>query len=330
MNAKTVNKSGWGQLANSNVFIEFIDTALRGCAQVMFQNNPLTGLFFFIAIFIGAYGEGNPAVAYGCVLGTLVATLTGLSIRDRKSWRSGLYGYNGCLVGAALPTFLIATPVLWACIVLGSIVSVIVTACIADILKTWKVAALTAPFVLTTWVVLLASYAFAGLHSSGLPAPALPQQLVLEAGNTFAGTNIFVSMFHGVSQVFLFSSLIAGILFVIGLAIESLWAAVFALCGAILAILTATLLEADHHSINAGLYAFSAVLTAIALGSTFNKPSWRVLAYTVIGAIFTVFVQGALNTLLLPIGIPTLTMPFVLASWLFLVPNKDVMPEHRQ
>lgn len=59
MNAKTVNKSGWGQLANSNVFIEFIDTALRGCAQVMFQNNPLTGLFFFIAIFIGAYGEGN-------------------------------------------------------------------------------------------------------------------------------------------------------------------------------------------------------------------------------------------------------------------------------
>ena len=31
-----------------------------------------------------------------------------------------------------------------------------------------------------------------------------------------------------------------------------------------------------------------------------------------------------------PVGIPTLTMPFVLASWLFLVPNKDVMPAHRQ
>ena len=42
------------------------------------------------------------------------------------------------------------------------------------------------------------------------------------------------------------------------------------------------------------------------------------------------FVQGALNTVLGPVGIPTLTMPFVLASWLFLVPNKDVMPSHRQ
>ncbi|ESB01933.1 urea transporter, partial [Klebsiella pneumoniae] len=44
----------------------------------------------------------------------------------------------------------------------------------------------------------------------------------------------------------------------------------------------------------------------------------------------TVFVQGAMNTLLAPVGIPTLTMPFVLASWLFLVPNKDIMPAHRQ
>ena len=111
---------------------------------------------------------------------------------------------------------------------------------------------------------------------------------------------------------------------------SSLWAAAFGFLGSVLAVLTATVLQAEHASINNGLYAFSAVLTAIALGSTFNKPSWRVLTYTLIGVIFTVFVQGALNTLLAPLGIPSLTMPFVLASWLFLVPNKDVMPAHRQ
>ncbi|CQJ52393.1 putative urea transporter [Yersinia rohdei] len=330
MNAKTGTPSGWEKLSNSNVFIEFIDTTLRGCAQVMFQNNPLTGLFFFIAIFVGAYGEGNPAVAYGCVLGTVVATLAGLNLSDRKSWRSGLYGYNGCLVGAALPTFLVVTPLVWACIVLGSIVSVIVMVCIADFLKTWKVAALTAPFVLTTWIILLASYAFSGLNGSGLPTPVLPHPFVLDAETSAIGRNVFVSMFNGVSEVFLLSSLIGGILFVIGLAVESLWAAVFGLGGSLLAIFTAILLGAEPHSIDVGLYAFSAALTAIALGSTFNKPSWRVLVYTIIGVIFTVLVQGALNVLLLPIGIPTLTMPFVLASWLFLVPNKDIMPAHRQ
>jgi urea transporter len=322
--------SKWSKVASGNVVLEFIDVTLRGCAQVMFQNNPLTGLLFFAAIFVGAYGEGNPAVAFGSVLGTAVATFTGRKLKDQKSWKAGLYGYNGCLVGAALPTFLDVTPILWLCIILGSVVSVIVTICIADILKTWKVAALTAPFVLVTWTMLLASYAFGGLNTSALPVPNLPHDLVALNSDLFDGIHLFNGTFFGISEVFLFSSVIGSLLLLAGLAVSSLWAAVFALGGSVLAIVTATVLQAEHASVNNGLYAFSAVLTAIALGSTFNKPSWRVLIYTLIGVIFTVFVQGALNTVLAPVGIPTLTMPFVLASWLFLVPNKDVMPAHRQ
>ena len=322
--------SKWSKVASGNVVLEFIDVTLRGCAQVMFQNNPLTGLLFFAAIFVGAYGEGNPAVAFGSVLGTAVATFTGRKLKDQKSWKAGLHGYNGCLVGAALPTFLDVTPILWLCIILGSVVSVIVTICIADILKTWKVAALTAPFVLVTWTMLLASYAFGGLNTSALPVPNLPHDLVALNSDLFDGIHLFNGTFFGISEVFLFSSVIGSLLLLAGLAVSSLWAAVFALGGSVLAIVTATVLQAEHASVNNGLYAFSAVLTAIALGSTFNKPSWRVLIYTLIGVIFTVFVQGALNTVLAPVGIPTLTMPFVLASWLFLVPNKDVMPAHRQ
>ena len=330
MDAASAPTSKWSQLTQGNVFLEFVDVTLRGCAQVMFQNNPLTGLLFFAAIFVGAYGEGNPAVAYGAVLGTVVATLTGLNLKDRKSWKAGLYGYNGCLVGAALPTFLEVTPALWLCIILGSMVSVIVMICIADILKTWKVAALTAPFVLVTWIMLLASYAFGGLNSSVLPVPNLPHELVAVNSSLFDGIHLVDGTFYGISEVFLFSSVIGSVLLLAGLAVSSVWAAVFGLCGSLLAILVATALQAEHTSVNNGMYAFSAVLTAIALGSTFNKPSRRVLIYTLIGVIFTVFVQGALNTLLAPVGIPTLTMPFVLASWLFLVPNKDVMPHHRQ
>ncbi len=322
--------SKWSQLTDGNVFLEFIDVTLRGCAQVMFQNNPLTGLLFFAAIFVGAYGEGNPAVAYGAVLGTGVATFTGSHLKDRTSWKAGLYGYNGCLVGAALPTFLDVTPIVWLCIILGSVVSVIVMICIADILKTWKVAALTAPFVLVTWTMLLASYAFGGLSTSALPVPNLPHDLVALNSNVFDGIDFFKGTFYGISEVFLLSTVIGSVLLLAGLAVSSLWAAAFGFLGSVLAVLTATVLQAEHANINNGLYAFSAVLTAIALGSTFNKPSWRVLTYTLIGVVFTVFVQGALNTVLAPAGIPTLTMPFVLASWLFLVPNKDVMPAHRQ
>jgi urea transporter len=38
--------------------------------------------------------------------------------------------------------------------------------------------------------------------------------------------------------------------------------------------------------------------------------------------VFTVIVQGAMNVALTPFGIPTLTAPFVLASWLFLLPRR--------
>lgn len=319
--ALSPQKKDWTQ---GNIALEFIDTALRGCAQVMFQNNPVTGIFFFAAIFIGAYAEHNPAVAWGCLLGTVVSTLTGyLVMPDYKTLRAGLYGYNGCLVGATIPTFLITTHAVWGCIVLGGIVSVIASACIADVLKTWKVAPLTAPFVFTSWIILLGSYAFSQLPGIGLPAPLLPHQInVHDIPVILGGHSYLPDIFDGVSEVFLLSNILCGILFLIGLAIESLWAAVFALIGSALAIVTATFLGAETHSIAMGMYSFCAVLTAIALGSAFNKPTWPVLIYTIIGVVFTVVTQGALNTLLEPLGIPTLTMPFVLVTWLFLIPKK--------
>lgn len=324
-------KNGWANLVEHNIFIQFIDVTLRGCAQVMFQNNPLTGLLFFIAIFLGGFFENIPQIGFACLLGTVVATLTAyVSQLDVKSLRSGLYGYNGCLVGVALPTFLEISPFLWGAIVLGSIVSVIATISLADFLKNWKVAALTAPFVLVTWTILLASYAFWGIKGIALPHPELPAQYVDFSSAHNYLNQLLPDLFRGVSEVFLLSSVIVGVIFVIGLAVSSIWAAVFAVLGSLLAFAVASLLKADYASIHTGLYSFSAVLTAIALGSTFNKPSIRVALYTIVGVIFTVFLQGALDVALAPIGIPTLTMPFVLATWLFLVPNQHMMPEHRQ
>lgn len=159
----------------SDIFIKLIDVTLRAYARVMFQNNSLTGLLFFIAIFIGAYDEGHSTIAYGSVLGTVVATLTSLTVNDRKSWQAGLYSYNGCLVGVALLVFLEMNPLAWGCIIPSSIISVVSTISIANILKTWKISVLTAPFFIT-WIILFASYAFSNLHNGGIPHPSQPHQ----------------------------------------------------------------------------------------------------------------------------------------------------------
>jgi urea transporter len=58
----------------------------------------------------------------------------------------------------------------------------------------------------------------------------------------------------------------------------------------------------------------------------FYQPSLRVAAYTVLGTVFTVIAQAALNVALTPFAIPALTAPFVLASWIFLLPRQCFEP----
>jgi urea transporter len=126
--------------------------------------------------------------------------------------------------------------------------------------------------------------------------------------------------------VFLKGSVVAALLFLAGLAVNSLPAAAFALVGAIVAVTTAHVFGAESDLVTAGLLGFSPVLTAVALGSVFYRPGARVAAYAVLGVIFTVIVQAALNAVTTPFGIPTLTAPFVLVTWLFLLPKQCLEP----
>ena len=90
--------------------------------------------------------------------------------------------------------------------------------------------------------------------------------------------------------------------------------------------MTAHLFGAESELITGGLLGFSPVLTAIALGTVFYRPSWRVAAYTALGTVFTVIAQSALNVALTPLAIPALTAPFVLVTWLFLLPRQCFDP----
>ena len=133
-------------------------------------------------------------------------------------------------------------------------------------------------------------------------------------------------MLQSISQVFLKGSGIAALLLLAGLAVNSLAAAAFALAGAVVAVMTAHLFGAESELIAGGLLGFSPVLTAVALGTVFYRPGLRVAAYTALATVFTVIVQAALNVALTPFAIPALTAPFVLVTWLFLLPRQCFEP----
>ena len=312
----------WEGLCATSGALRFLDINLRGVGQVMFQNNPLSGALFLAAIAWGSYAAGAPKVAIAGVLAVVVATLTAQWLRvDRESLHSGLYGYNAILVGLALATFLAPSPLLWVYVVLGAAVSVVVMLATANVVKPWG-GALTFPFVLTTWLLLLATYGFSGLAGTALPAGNVVTAFQPYEASPLKLFDLVQGVLQSISQVFLKGSGVAALLLLVGLAVNSFAAAAFALAGAILAVLTAHLFGAESDMITGGLLGFSPVLTAIALGTVFYQPSWRVAAYTAAGTIFTVIAQAALNVALTPFAIPALTAPFVLVTWLFLLPRQ--------
>lgn len=300
--------------------LEVIKSLLRGVAQVMFQENSWTGLLFLIGIFWGAYAEGSHEVAWGALVGVTVSTLTGWLLREPTAdGDAGLWGFNGVLVGCAFPTFLGTGWIMWICLILCAALTTIVRRGFNNVMAPWKVNSFTFPFVFTTWIFLLSARVFAAFPQASESIPDLPGAISPALNADFG--NLVIYWLKGIGQIFLINSWITGIFFLAGLGVSNIWSCIWAAVSSAIALAVACLMHATGTDIAAGLYGFSAVLTGIALGCTFYKPnSWRVAIWTILGVITTVFVQAAMNAMFAPLGLATLTGPFCVTTWLFLLP----------
>lgn len=292
-----------------------------GIGQVMFQQSWLTGLLFLAGIFWGSYANGLPQVAWGALVGAAVSTATGFLMQPHsQDGPDGLYGFNGTLVGCAFPTFLADTWLMWMALVFCAAITPWVRTGFNNVMAPWKVNSLTFPFVFTTWIFLFASWMMKGIHtySGGLSTPELTSDFAYTLDPTFG--DLVIYWLKGISQVFLINSWVTGIFFLVALAVCSRWACMWAAVASAIALAIAILFQANPHDIVNGLFGFSPVLTGIAVGCTFYKPSWRSAIWTVIAIVATVFVQAAMDFFFADYGIPTLTGPFCITTWLFLLP----------
>lgn len=67
-------------MAGQGVVIQLLDWIFRGVAQVMFVNNPLSGLLITAGLFLQ-----NPWWALNGLLGTLVSTLSAILLGQNRS-----------------------------------------------------------------------------------------------------------------------------------------------------------------------------------------------------------------------------------------------------
>lgn len=290
------------------------DTVLRGLGQVMFQNNSYAGLLFLLGIACNSL-----VFAGGALLGTLSSTLAAIVLgADRQTVRNGMFGFNGGLVGIALLGFLDPSPLVWACVVFAAASSTIVMAALLAALAAARLPALTAPFVLTSLCVLLASARFGHLQATGLLPPAsLPKAAALDGAVT--ASTLGEGVLTGVGQVFLQDNILSGAVFTLGLFVASRRAGLAALAGSFAGMLVAWGMGAAEPALRAGIFGYNSVLVAIALSGAVLAPGRAATAWALFAALVTPFVTAATAAALEPFGMPALTLPFVLVTWTFLL-----------
>lgn len=297
-----------------NRILYFVESVLRGIGQVMLQNNVYSGVFFLVGIFYNSILFG-----IAVFVGTIISTATASLLKVNKSQiRDGLFGFNGALVAIALSFFLEPNVLTWMYLIVAAASTTILMAAMLRFFEVWKIPALTAPFVLSSFIFLLACARFGRLHSTQiLPTAGLPKAATVEGVVNIM--TVIEGVFSGIAQVFFQGNVVTGILFVLGLLVSSRRACVMALLGSAVGILTAWLLGAAEPAIRSGAFSFNPVLTAIALGSVFFPLSIVTIVYSVFGAVVTTIVFAATSGALEPLGMPALTLPFVLVTWLFLL-----------
>lgn len=302
-------------LLSEGAFFPFISATLKGISQVILIENTITGLLILIAITISSYYLGIIALL-SSIIGTLVGKFGGAV---ENSINQGLLGYNSVLTGMALGLFL-SGPYMWIVALVGSALAAIFTAAMMHFMKRTEIPILTFPFIVLTWFILLSTYKLKGII---LSSSLTPQSLTNWKLNIAGEIHLLDGIFNGIGQVFFLNNLISGILVFIAVFWGGKKLGLYAAIGNITAVIIAYFLGGEHSLIVMGLYGYNAILTIIAVSAVFNSEHNRFAPLSgILAACLTVPITAGLSTLLLPYGLPALTMPFVLCSWMFLGARK--------
>jgi urea transporter len=278
-------------------------SVLRGVGQVFFQENALTGVCFLAGIALS-----SPLMAVGGAVGAIIGSAVSRLLKfDESEITAGIYGFNSTLVGIA--TLFFFRPGVMSSLLL-------LAGCVLATVLTWLARrqvpfpTYTAPFIVTTWVLFFLGKALA-------VAPVQP-------GGPPEGAGILQAVAHGVSQVMFQASIWTGLLFLIGIALSNWEHAGWVLMGSIVGMLVgsyhatgaARVLDPESlvergllDNVVLGLYGYNATLAAVALFL------WR---RSLIPPLLGILLSVLLTDLIPMLGLPALTAPFVLATWLVL------------
>jgi len=271
-----------------NNILAFVKAFFKGFGQIMLQGNSWTGV-----LFIGAIIYDSALMGFAGILANLIGVITAKLMKfDEDHINDGLFGFNATLYGIALVFYFQANIWVWAALIIGSALTTIL---MGFALKK-NIPVFTFPFIMITWIALYV-----------LSIPELALRTVPEHFVDIEEMDDFLIEGHAFGQVIFQGSLVAGLIFFIGVFISKPIAALYASAAVIISVYISHHGHESTDMTNNGIFSFNAVLCGIALSGQRVRDGIYVLIAVIIATYFDHF--------LIHNGWTTLTFPFVVAMW---------------
>lgn len=276
-----------------------VAAVLRAIGQIFFIADWRTGAF--ITAGVAVY---SPTAAVFMVVGAIAQILGSWAEKeDPEDRREGVAGFNGALIGVVSWVLAPTVQVAILLTVLGGFAVAPIFRLVERIFAHPVLARIgfpvsTAPFcLLATGMFLLMP-----VH----PAAADPTSI----DDAFGGFGL--GILNGFAEVVLADGPLTGLLILIGLLIGAPINALTGIIGCVVATMAAELLVGPNDA-STGMFTYSAILTAIALGSVFlsSRSVGERLAWALAGALLSVGVTMVMRN----IHGPVYTWPFLVSMW---------------
>ncbi len=302
------------EIANKKNLLHFLQSLLNSYAVLFFSQSNVLAALLIVASFL------HPVAGFTglCSVVFALAVVKAMGHGGEQA-RMGLYSFNSLLVGLGFGSFYHPNPAFWCWLAAASFLAVILSVNFSASFGKIGLPALSLPFVVVFWLVLLAAngYGDMGLlpkDSYLLNELALQQQPA--TGQLFSTVNdLPISdpirlFFRALSAILFQDSVMAGIVISVGVLFHSR-------IGFSLLVLSCAFAWTFNRL--TGIYpeglghyhlGVNMMMTAMAIGSFFTVPGPRSFLLALVSIVVSYLLVGACTTVLAAWNLPVFSLPF--------------------
>ncbi len=300
----------------------FLSSVLNSYSQVFFSDHRGFALLLLLVTFF------DPWAGAAGLMAVLTTSAVALIMNfNRETIAKGLYGFNSLLVGLGLGVYFAMSWQLVFIIMLSAIFALFISVALQGIIGKYGLPFLSVPFLLVIWTFSLAANTFTAL---GISERGIFTYNVLFGMGGFTLLNLYLSIseisipemprvfFISLSAIFFQYNVLAGMLIALGILLFSRIAFTLGILGFAFAFGFYEITGANVTALDYSYIGFNYILTSIALGGFFLVPSPRSYAGVMVMVPLVAILTISLNMVFIHFRLPVYSLPFNIATLLFL------------